>query len=166
MKPLSTIFAPHVVAVPPIFAVRDLCRTADGELRHYGWRTDGDGRRRVYISSRDALNWTMHAAAENDAGAMVRSPYGEGWVSLANRDGVLCAIRSKIGPGDTKAEVTPLGWRNLELRQLLAMKSRRRDACNRRIRQSSKQMQVWNGICQSKLTFGMALTTIIVSAII
>ena len=124
MKPLSSIFAPQVVAIPPTFAVRDLCRTADGELRHYGWRTDGDGRRRAYISSRDALNWTMHDAAENDAGAMVRSPYGGGWVSLANRDGELCAIRSRIGPGDTKAEVSPLGWRNLEVRQLLAMKSR------------------------------------------
>jgi hypothetical protein len=34
VKPLSSIFAPQVVAVPPTFAVRDLCRTADGELRH------------------------------------------------------------------------------------------------------------------------------------
>ncbi len=122
----SSIYAPKVVAVPPTFAVRDLCRTADGELRHYGWRTDGEGRRRVFISSRDARNWTTHDAAENDAGTMVKSPYGGGWVSLADRDGELCAIRSKTGPGDTEAEVTPLGWRNLGVRQLLAMKSRRR----------------------------------------
>jgi hypothetical protein len=34
---LASIYAPEVVAVQPIYAVHDLCRTADGEIRHYGW---------------------------------------------------------------------------------------------------------------------------------
>ena len=49
---------PQVVAVPPAASVRDLCRTATGEIRHYGWKTVGGERRRVYVASRDeGTNW-------------------------------------------------------------------------------------------------------------
>ena len=34
--PLGWVSAPVVVATPPTSAVRDLCVTADGEIRHYG----------------------------------------------------------------------------------------------------------------------------------
>ena len=42
---LDAIVEPTVVGVPPAAAVRDMCRCADGEIRHYGWKMVG-GRRR------------------------------------------------------------------------------------------------------------------------
>ncbi len=54
----DAIFEPVVVGTPPTFAARNLCVTADGEIRHYGWRDVGGRRLRVYIASRDlGLNW-------------------------------------------------------------------------------------------------------------
>ena len=50
---LASIYAPEVVAVQPIYAVHDLCRTADGEIRHYGWQMVKGKKRRVYVASRD-----------------------------------------------------------------------------------------------------------------
>ena len=120
-------FEPTVVATPPTFAVRDLCVTADGEIRHYGWRLEKDGRRRVYVASRNGFDWTTRIAAENDVGAMVKSPYGEDWIYWRMKGGGgMEFLRSKVGPGDICAERVDYPWSRLELRQLLAMKSRRR----------------------------------------
>lgn len=121
--------APQVVAVPPAAAVRDLCRTATGEIRHYGWKTVGGERRRVYVASRDeGTNWTFHVAARGDVGAMVKSPWRDEWVYFIDegpaRETVF--VRSKTGPGDTNPERRRLGWRRQELRQLIALKARRR----------------------------------------
>ena len=49
----NDIFAPIVVAVPPRYAVRDLCETADGKIRHYGTQWLGGKKRGVYIESDD-----------------------------------------------------------------------------------------------------------------
>ena len=118
---------PRVVAVQPCAAVRDLCVTADGEIRHYGWRAEKDGRRRVYIASRNGFDWTTHAAAADDVGPMAKSPYGGGWLYWRKKsDGKMQLVRSKTGPGDTRPETADYPWSQLELRQLLAMKSRRR----------------------------------------
>ena len=65
---------PRVVAVPPCAAVRDMCVTADGEIRHYGWKMVDGEKRRVYIASRDnGENWITRLAAKDDVGAMVES---------------------------------------------------------------------------------------------
>ena len=57
---------PQVVAVPPAASVRDLCRTATGEIRHYGWKTVGGERRRVYVASRDeGTNWDRQGSVPN-----------------------------------------------------------------------------------------------------
>lgn len=37
-KLYDTIFAPVVAGTPPTYAVRDLCVTSGGEIRHSGWR--------------------------------------------------------------------------------------------------------------------------------
>lgn len=78
--PLGWVSAPVVVATPPTSAVRDLCVTADGEIRHYGWKTVDGCRRRVFLASRDGANWALRLAAEGDVGPMVKSPYGDGWL--------------------------------------------------------------------------------------
>ena len=119
---------PRVVAVPPTFAARDMCVTADGEIRHYGWKMVGKEKRRVYIASRDnGENWVTRFAADGDVGAMVKSPYGGDWIywRMLN-DGRTQFLRSRIGPGDEHPMVVDYPWRRLELRQLLPMRSRRR----------------------------------------
>ncbi len=132
---LAALFAgaaarpPEIVATPPAAAVRDMCRTADGEIRHYGWKMIDGRRTRIYIASRDeGTNWTWHVAAKGDAGAMVKSPWSGDWLTFVEDPQTreaLCA-RSKIGPGDTAPSLQRMGWRAHELRQLVALKSRRR----------------------------------------
>jgi hypothetical protein len=120
---------PQVVAVPPAAAVRDLCRTADGEIRHYGWKTVDGERRRVYVASRDeGTNWTFQVAARGDVGAMVKSPWRDEWLYFVDEgsEHETVFVRSKTGPGDTNPERRRLGWRRQELRQLIALKTRRR----------------------------------------
>lgn len=125
--PLGRVSAPVVVATPPTSAVRDLCVTADGEIRHYGWKTVDGCRRRVFLASRDGANWALRLAAEGDVGPMVKSPYGDGWLYWRDgADGFLECVRSKIGPGDVAPSVVRYPWKRQELRQLLALKGRRR----------------------------------------
>ena len=118
-------YAPTVVGVPPRAAARDLCVTADGEIRHYGVALLGGSETRVYRASRDGLEWTTHRAAEDDVGAMVRSPWSGDWIYFTGMDPVTL-VRSKTGPGDERAERRPTPWRKLELRQILPLKSRKR----------------------------------------
>ena len=67
----NEIFAPTVVAVPPRYAVRDLCLTADGKIRHYGAQWLGGKMRGVYIESDDnGLNWKKNLWMPGDRGAM------------------------------------------------------------------------------------------------
>jgi len=123
---LKDIFAPTVVGVPPAAAARDLCVTADGEIRHYGRDRVGGEVSRVYAASRDnGLSWTTRLAATNDVGAMTRSPWSGDWIYFTGMDPVTL-VRSKTGPGDTQAERTALPWKRLELRQLMPLRSRRR----------------------------------------
>ena len=127
-SPTAAIFAPKTVGVQPSYAVREMCRTADGEYRHYGWAMVGGVKRRVYVASRDAVNWSTHLADADDAEAMVRSPYSGEWVGWKPcRPGEpLRLVRSKTGPGDLHAQVTDYPWPMLELRQLLPLRSRKR----------------------------------------
>jgi len=124
------IRAPCVVATPPTFAVRDMCRTADGEIRHYGWQgVSGSSRRRVYLASRDnGITWSTHIAPKGAAEAMVKSPWSGDWIYFGYDWETLkyCLVRSKVGPGDPKPEWTPLDWRSHELRQIFPMTSRKR----------------------------------------
>ncbi|MBQ6337815.1 MAG: exo-alpha-sialidase [Kiritimatiellae bacterium] len=119
---------PRVVAVPPAAAVRDLCVTASGEVRHYGWREADGTRRRVYIASTDwGETWRTVDAAANDVGPMVLSPYSGEWIYFRQRaDKGLECVRSAVGPGDTAPEVVSTAWCDLELRQMLPLSSRRR----------------------------------------
>lgn len=125
----AALEGPQVVAVPPAAAVRDLCRTATSEIRHYGWRTIDGERRRVYIASQDeGTNWMFHVAERGDVGAMVKSPWRDEWIYFTEegpeRETVF--VRSRKGPGDTNPERRRMGWRRQELRQLIALKARRR----------------------------------------
>ena len=114
---LSDIFAPTVVAVPPAAAVSDLCRTADGEIRHYGWQMLGGEKKRVYIASRDeGLSWKPFLAADGEAGAMEKSPESGDWIGFAKDDGYF-VLRSKKGPGDPAPERTLLPWNGDFVRQ-------------------------------------------------
>lgn len=123
---LKDVFAPVVVGVPPTFAVRDLCVTADGEIRHYGKALVGGEVTRVYLASRDnGLSWTEHVAESNDVGALVRSPWSGECIGFTGARPVTL-VRSKKGPGDTQAERTAMPWEGLEQRQLLPLRSRRR----------------------------------------
>ena len=126
----DAIFEPVVVGTPPTFAARDLCVTADGEIRHYGWRDVGGRRLRVYIASRDlGLNWELRFATPDEIGAFTQSPFSGEWIALFSSekaDGALCAARSKTGPGDPAPNIFTLPWKGLELRQLLPLTHRRR----------------------------------------
>ncbi len=120
-------YAPTVVGVPPCAAVRDLCVTADGEIRHYGKTLVGGKVTRIYRASRDGFEWTTHRAAENDVGAMVRSPWSGDWIYFTGMDPVTL-VRSKTGPGDMCAERSPMPWTKRELRRVLP-----RHLCERRV---------------------------------
>ena len=126
---LKSTWEPHVVAVPPSYAVRDMCVTANGEIRHYGWQMVGGKKCRVYIASHDnGMNWETRLADADDAGAMTRSPWSGDWISFRQKPGgkTMQLLRSKKGPGDTAPSVTDLPWERQECRQMIAMRSRRR----------------------------------------
>lgn len=127
----SEIFAPKVVAIPPAAAVRDLCRTADGEIRHYGWMKLKDGMRRVFIATRDeGLSWKRFIASNDTDCAMVQSPWSGDWLYFSlwrpGEPRKVSLVRSKSGPGDPEASFTPTGWEGRELRQIFPLKSRKR----------------------------------------
>ena len=124
----ADIWAPRVVGVQPTDAVREMCVTADGEIRHYGRKLVGGEIRRVYVASRDrGLSWSTCVADPNDVGAMVKSPWSGEWIYFKpEAGGKYCLVRSKTGPGDTAAERTEMPWPAHELRQLFPMKSRKR----------------------------------------
>lgn len=131
---LSDIFAPTVVAVPPADAVFDLCRTADGEIRHYGWRMLGGAKRRVYIASRDeGLSWKTFLASDGEAGAMEKSPESGDWIGFEkgptdSGEGLasLYLLRSKTGPGDPAPLRERLPWNGHFARQFIHLQSRNR----------------------------------------
>ena len=132
----ADIRAPQVVGVPPTYAVRDLCVMADGEIRHYGWKTVNGRKCRVYVASRDSgLSWKMFVADPHDVGAMVKSPWSGDWLYLAphtlysdsdSSSWRTLVVRSKKGPGDVSFTSSETGWVRQELRQIFPMKSRKR----------------------------------------
>ena len=131
---LDEIRAPKVVATQPTFAVYDLCRTADGEIRHYGWRMVGGEKRRVYIVSRDeGLSWKTFLATDNEASYMEKSPESGDWIGFEKESHVpgresrrLVVLRSKVGPGDPNPVRTPFPWDLHFVRQFFHMKTRAR----------------------------------------
>ena len=131
---LASIYAPEVVAVQPTYAVHDLCRTADGEIRHYGWQMVKGKKRRVYIASRDeGLSWKTFLAEDDEAGYMEKSPESGDWIGFGTEAHVpgreprrLAVLRSKIGPGDPHPARTPFPWDRHFVRQLFHMKTRAR----------------------------------------
>lgn len=123
---LDKVWEPRIVAVPPAAAARDMCVTADGQIRHYGFTDDGARKRRVFAASDDyGMSWRIVPSDPDDVGAMVRSPWSGEWVYFTGRDPVML-VRSETGPGDTAAISTPMPWKHLELRQLMPLKSRKR----------------------------------------
>ena len=121
---LKDVFAPIVVGIPPRDAVRSLCVTAQGEIRHYGGPHEVN---KAYLSSTDnGLRWQMNDAGRGDVGPMVRSPWSGEWIYFTYSLGAQGLVRSKTGPGDTHAVRTVLPWRRLELRQLLPLRTRKR----------------------------------------
>ncbi len=121
----------RTVAVPPAYARREMCVTADGEIRHYGFALDAQGRkRRVYVASRDGgTNWTTRTADPKDVGAMVKSPWSDRWVALSDSGGKtpVTAWISEKGPGDAAAKaIVQKDGLSCEPRPPLALRSRRR----------------------------------------
>ena len=116
---LRRIYEPTVVAVPLSFARRDVCITADGEIRSYGnmHKDHAKGIPGVpaYLSSVDGgISWTKHYAH----GKMNSCTYIEkagiyltNWYSHPDRpddyDG-LYVYRSTIGPDDPNPEAIRL----------------------------------------------------------
>lgn len=108
---LRQIYAPQVVGVPPENACRGLMVMPDGEIRHYGFRRDagenGDSYRPLYISSRDnGLSWREVAIETPTAGAMVRSPWSNDFLTVLCRTGhpdhdtaTASVLRSLTGTG-------------------------------------------------------------------
>jgi hypothetical protein len=131
---LASIRAPEVVATPPTSAVHDLCRTADGEIRHYGWQMVSGEKRRVYIASRDnGLSWKTFLATKDEAGYMEKSPESGDWIGFGKAGFVpgrdptgIGLLRSKIGPGDPHPSRTTLPWEGHFVRQLFHMRTRNR----------------------------------------
>ena len=123
------IRAPKIVATQPNYAVYDLCRTADGEIRHYGWQMVGGEKRRVYIASRDnGLSWTTCLAKDGEAGYMEKSPESGDWIGFDSKKPKRVVLRSKIGPGDPNPERIdlPWPWSNFFVRHLIHLKTRNR----------------------------------------
>lgn len=81
---LAAVFAPVVVGIPPVNAIRDLMRLPDGELRHYGFRgIVGAGHRCVHLVSHDnGFTWSEHATPPGTPGASVRSPWSGDWLTV------------------------------------------------------------------------------------
>lgn len=123
---VEDVWAPRIVATPPAAAARDMCVTAGGQIRHYGFVDDGQTNRRVFVASDDCgMSWRVCPADPADVGAMVQSPWSGEWLYFTGMDPVVL-VRSKTGPGDTAATRTEMPWKRLELRQLTALKSRKR----------------------------------------
>ena len=123
------IRAPKIVATQHNYAVYDLCRTADGEIRHYGWQMVGGEKRRVYIASRDnGLSWTTCLAKDGEAGYMEKSPESGDWIGFDSKKPKRVVLRSKIGPGDPNPERIdlPWPWSNFFVRHLIHLKTRNR----------------------------------------
>ena len=121
----NEIFAPTVVAVPPRYAVRDLCLTADGKIRHYGAQWLGGKMRGVYIESDDnGLNWKKSLWMPGDRGAMVKCPWADYWLTLTRGKTVECYKNTK-GPG-FPAERIPVPITDSEPRQPIPLVSRKR----------------------------------------
>ena len=131
---LDEIREPVIVGVPPIYAGHDLCTTADGAIRHYGQEMHRGKVTRVYVESRDGgLTWKTFPADPKDVGAVFKSPWSDVWVGFTNRDSIdpnrnrgVFAARSRLGPGDTAAELVSLGRSDYACTRLIAIPSRRR----------------------------------------
>ncbi len=96
LQELKRIGAPRMVAVPPENASRGLMEMPDGEIRHYGFRGSVRGKDEplevVYLSSRDCgLSWREVVIKGPSAGAMTRSPWSDGYLT------VLCNTGRKHG---------------------------------------------------------------------
>lgn len=87
LQALRRIVAPRAVAVAPENACRGLMEMPDGEIRHYGFRGSvrgkGDPLEAVYLSSRDCgLSWREVVVKGPTAGAMTRSPWSDGYLTV------------------------------------------------------------------------------------
>ncbi len=124
---MNEVFAPVVVGVPPCDAARELCVTADGEIRHYGHHVADGKVIRVYMASRDnGLNWTTVRADPKGTGALVKVPWRDDlWLGFEDHKSLKC-VRSSKGPGDVAAERVQLGDEKMELRQIVFLAGRRR----------------------------------------
>ncbi len=123
---LKAIFAPVVVAVPPSYAVRNLCFCANGNIRHYGQEyLDGEVRN-VYIESTDmGLSWKKHLQSPDDPGAMFKCPWADYYLKLEWQP-VLTAIRSTRGAGFPAEKKVIIGLKAKEPRPLLPLVNRKR----------------------------------------
>jgi hypothetical protein len=86
LETLRRIHAPQVVGVPPDNACHGLMVMPDGEIRHYGFHTDGNKKappRPIYVFSRDCgLSWREVPVQGVTAGSMVRSPWSGDFLTI------------------------------------------------------------------------------------
>ena len=94
----KNIFAPVIVGIPPLAAVRDLCVCENSAIRHYGKMMVGDEVKKVYLESMDmGLSWKTHPQLPDDPGAMEKCPWADYFLKL-EKDPLLTAIRSRAVP--------------------------------------------------------------------
>ena len=130
---VGEVFAPQVTGVPPSAAMRDLCVGREGELRHYGWVAGVDGaKRRVCSISRDSgMSWKTVAVAEDDPGALVKSPWSGEWLTVSAVPGKQPRlVRSIGGPSMGDASISELEVGDFPYcRQPQPLKAERRWLC-------------------------------------
>lgn len=80
---IENIYAPVVTGQPPSDAFIGLSLLPNGEIRHYNYGAQRQGREPFYIASHDhGLTWTEHTLPAGFIGADVRSPVSGEYIRL------------------------------------------------------------------------------------
>ncbi len=103
-QPLSDVYAPRVVGVPPSDAYIGLSRLADGEIRHYNYGEQKLEYTPYYLSSKDnGFTWTRVELSEEMPFADNASPVSGEYIRAFNALGKTYVVRTSGGPNGGRA---------------------------------------------------------------